>query len=375
MILANGAGAWGADLTTVGETDVSLFQVEQDEFTDELKYVDLYLVADDSEGSLLWACWHDHAGSEFDIRVNERRPAQRREEGDTERVQIRVDRHPMWAETARVLDIDADEFGGAWTSAVDFAASRRFVDEMVGGERMIAQIADPGLFLLALFFRVEVELGVNLRYAMDQVDLHHVLPGARNGVGHGVREVERTCVADFGGILDCHGSRQIVNNSGQALPLAAPHRREGFQTRGAELDAAPARDGLLAQLRLGGRQRRLREPQRSCLVVHEGGDHENGAVRRHCRVASMELPAERLRPEHHAVVAGLRPLPWLRFRCMDGHCADQCGCDDSRSDGHAQRRLANKIAVWLPGSMAATLPDPRMRLSLGHEVRRSTGDR
>ena len=113
MILANGAGAWGADLTTIGETDVSLFQVEQDEFTDELRYADLYLVADDREGSLLWACWHDHAGSELDIRVNERRPARHREEGDTERVQFRVDRHPMWAETARVLDIDADEFGGA----------------------------------------------------------------------------------------------------------------------------------------------------------------------------------------------------------------------------------------------------------------------
>ena len=142
MILANTVGASGADLTTVGETDVSLFQVEQDEFTGDLKYADLYLVADDREGSLLWACWHDHAGSEFDIRVNERRPARRREDRDTERVRFRVDRHPSWAETALVLDIDADEFDGAWTSAVDFVASRRFVDLMVAGERMIAQIAD-----------------------------------------------------------------------------------------------------------------------------------------------------------------------------------------------------------------------------------------
>ena len=143
-IVAIAIGASGAELTTVGETDVSLFQVEQDEFTDDLKYADLYLIADGREGSLLWACWHDHAQSEFDIRVNQRRAARRREKGDTERVRFRVDRHASWAETAAVLDIEADEFGGAWTSAVDFVASRRFVDQVVAGKRMIVQIADLG---------------------------------------------------------------------------------------------------------------------------------------------------------------------------------------------------------------------------------------
>ena len=133
----------GAELTTVGETDVSLFQVEQDEFTDDLKYADLYLIADGREGSLLWACWHDHAQSEFDIRVNQRRAARRREKGDTERVRFRVDRHASWAEpqlssTSRPTSSAEPGHRRSTSWPVDVSWTKS------SGKRMIVQIADLG---------------------------------------------------------------------------------------------------------------------------------------------------------------------------------------------------------------------------------------
>ena len=138
--VALAAGFPNAEPQATGETPVSLLRVEQDDFTDEMKYADLFLIANDDGGSLLWACWHDYPTSGFSITVNDRRRSGIREAGDAESVRFRVDRHPMWTETMEVYDGPDDE--AARTHTGDFTATRRFVDEVSAGERLIAQVAN-----------------------------------------------------------------------------------------------------------------------------------------------------------------------------------------------------------------------------------------
>lgn len=140
LLMALTAGFANAEPQAAGETPVSLLEVEQDDFTDEMKYADLFLIADDDGGSLLWACWHDYPTSEFSITVNDLRRSGSREAGDTERVRFRVDKHRMWSETVAVYDGPDDE--AARTHTGDFTATRRFVDQVSAGERLIAQVAN-----------------------------------------------------------------------------------------------------------------------------------------------------------------------------------------------------------------------------------------
>ena len=121
-----------------GETDVSRITVQEPEFTDDWMVM-LRIDADDG-GELEWYCLRD-ALSEFSFRVNEARRAERQKASQLENIRVRVDSRPMWSETVLTFDVSADDYGlPPFTQTGELLPTGGFVDDLVAGQRLIAQV-------------------------------------------------------------------------------------------------------------------------------------------------------------------------------------------------------------------------------------------